>query len=151
MMSTMTEREGKHEQETDSNYRNSGYGRSRIRPSWWTSWRTSLPWWTSPPSCAASSPPSSSSSLRMGNRCCGNRNSGHRARYRNSAACRCRSCSYGCNPRSCRCCTGSCCCASSCSCPADDRIQVVNVQSYRNAYSQSENRLRIRVFLVRFA
>ena len=151
-MSTMTEREGKHEQETDNNDRNSGYGRSRIRPSRWTSWRTSFPSCSSPPSCAASSPPSSSpSSLRMGNRCCGNRNRRHCARYRCSYSRCCRSRTYGCNPRSCRCCTGSCCCASSCSCPADDRIQVVNVQSYRNAYSQSENRLRIRVFLVRFA
>jgi len=161
-MSTMTEREGKHEQETDSNDSNSGNGRSRIRSSRWTSWRPPFPWRPPLPSCSSPSsrfpsPPSSPSPLRMGNRCCGNRNSSHRARYRSSAARCCRSRSYGCNPGSCRCCPCTCCCACSCgspcacSCPADNRIQVVNVQSYRTAHSQSENRLRMCGFLVRFA
>ena len=82
-LSTVTEREGKHEQETDNNARNCGNGRTRIRAS--RSRRTSCsppPSYAPPPSCATASPPP----LRMGNCCCRNRNSGNSARHHQSRA-----------------------------------------------------------------
>ena len=125
MMSTMTEREGKHEQETDSNDRNGGNGRSCIRPSWSrASWRTSFSWRASPSSCSASSSPPSPSPLRMGHRRCGNRNRRYCARYCSpSASCRDAS-SYGRGTRSCGGSPGSCGRTSACasSGPADDGV-----------------------------
>ena len=90
IMSTMTEREGKHEQETDNNAGNRGNGWTRLRTSrtWRTPRRTSSSWRSSPPSCAP--PPSCTTAspppLRMGNCRCRNRNSGNSARHHQSRA-----------------------------------------------------------------
>lgn len=105
LLSTVTEREGKHEQETDNNDSNSRNGWIRLRPSgaWQASCRSSSSWWTaSLSSCTASSPPSS---LRMGNcRSC-NRNCGNRSRYRGTTTSSSRSGNY-------RSCAGSSGCSS---------------------------------------
>ena len=91
IMSTMTEREGKHEQETDNNAGNRGNGWTRLRTSgtWRTPRRTSSSWRSSPPSCAP--PPCTTASpsppLRMGNCRCRNRDSGNSARHHQSGTC----------------------------------------------------------------
>ena len=90
VLSTTTEREGKHEQETDNNTRNSRNVRIGFRTSW--AWRTPSSSRTAPSSPPCSAPSSSPSSLRLGYRCGGNRNRRHRTRYRSPCACRCVAC-----------------------------------------------------------
>ena len=105
ILSTMTEREGKHEQETDNNARNSRNGRSGFRTP--GTWRTSSS--SRPEPSPSRTPPSSS--LRMGRCRRGHRNGGNRTQYRGSAASRCRACtSCGGSSASCRPATSACGC-----------------------------------------
>ena len=89
MMSTTTEREGNHEQETDSNAGGRGNGRSDVRPSGpripWRSWSRRVQGRsTSDAPCAAISPPSPP--LRVGSCWGGSGHGGACARHRKASA-----------------------------------------------------------------